>query len=117
VKPIERPKSRYQLALERGAFPLRYGTTPREQAAKYLATVEHRRDLSARVKPILKEADVGIVLKPLYHQFAYAVDRAVRRYAHATLAAQVNYLTEVWVIKGCNKEVLKQVARAMGAQD
>lgn len=103
----------YEQALRQRKVRLSPGRTVEQQSADYEAGLAHNREISARVRELLK--DKGIPGREFihYNAFAYRVDRYCRNFSGPSLTRAVSGILDEFESKGLARPTLLAIASVL----
>jgi hypothetical protein len=103
----------YERALRQGRAGLSPGRTVEQQSGDHEAGAARNREISAKVRDLLKEKGIPARQFIRYNAFALHVDRYCRGSSDPHLNLAVSYIIAEFVCKGLAREVLVDTARVL----
>ena len=103
----------YEQALKQGKVRLSPGRTVEQQSADYEAGLAHNREISAKVRDLLKEKGIPGREFIRYNAFAYRVDRYCRNFSGPSLNRAVSGIIDEFESKGLDRDFLDEIVRVL----
>ena len=99
----------YEQALKQRKVRFSPGRTVEQQSADYEVALAHNREISARVRELLKEKGIPGREFIRYNAFAYRVDRYCRNFSGPSLDRAVSGILDEFESKGRARDVLAAI--------
>jgi hypothetical protein len=103
----------YERALRQGRSILSPGRTVEQQSADHEAGIGRNREISAKVRDLLKEKGIPAREFIRYNAFALHVDRYCRCSSDPRLNLAVSFIIAEFVCKGLTRDVLLEIASVL----
>jgi hypothetical protein len=103
----------YEQALKQHKVRLSPGRTVEQQSADYEAALARNREISTRLRELLKEKGTTGREFIRYNAFAYRVDRHCRNFSGPSLNRAVSGITDEFESKGLDGDTLRSVAATL----
>jgi hypothetical protein len=103
----------YEQALKQGKVRLSPGRTVKQQSSDYEAGLAHNREISARLRELLREKGIPGREFIRYNAFAYRVDRYCRGFSGPSLNRAVSGIIDEFESKGLARPILLSISSAL----